>query len=110
MKPDRLTSPGKRQRRINVKPSAFAAVTPLSEFLVPPSDPKGRTVTTHVAVPPAFLRLAEIVLHSDSLPFKSHQDVFRWCIQQCLGHLVSMTHNTDLKTEWSLMKSWCDIM
>lgn len=106
MRSDRLIRPGQRKPKASAKPSAASASYPLSDFIVPPSDAKGRSVATSIALPPAMRRVSSVVLQKNNLPFETEQDVLRWCINQGLEKLVRLVADKDVTSEYSALSNW----
>jgi hypothetical protein len=97
--------PSKRTRHIDIKPSAATAEYPIKDFLVPTSDPHGRTVTLSTTTAPAARRVASIILTKRLFGFQNEQDVWRWCIDNGLNVLERKAKDKDVTSEISVMNA-----
>lgn len=109
MKSDRVIRPGKRKPSVSTRPSQAGAEIPLHEYIVPPSDGKGRSVSITVSMPPSFRRMSSRLVSLKTLPFETEQDVMRWAVRYGLRYLVEHTEDKQLTTEFNQLMSWSAI-
>lgn len=110
MRRDRLLRPSKRRQHASVRPSAAESLFPLSDFLVPPSDVKGRSSSFSISVPPQVKRIASIIVQSGKFPFKTDNDVGRWALHKGIGELVKLADDPDVTGQYKQMTSWIRTM
>lgn len=61
-----------------------------SDFIVAPSDSKGVSYRLYCRVAPDLERAVEEVLASNRFPFRTLQDILRWCIREGVRKLDQM--------------------
>lgn len=106
MRSDRVIRPGRRKQPVSARPSRAGSAHPLHDFIIPPSDARGRTASITVSLQPAMQRMASVIVEKKSLPFETQNDVWRWCVHQGLGLLSKIVEDKDVTSEYSAIASW----
>lgn len=83
-----------------MRPSHAEVAIPLSDYIVPPADARGQTLSISVSVPPTMRRLASVIRQNESLPFRTEQDVMRWAIHHGLGVLIEKVKDKIVTAEY----------
>lgn len=109
MRGDRVIRPGKRKETVSPRPSNAGAAFPISEFIIPPSDARGRSASISASLPPAMQRLASIIVEKRELPFETQGDVWRWCIHHGLAKLADMIDDKEIIGEWATIQNWVKV-
>lgn len=78
----------------------------MHDYIVPPSDSKGRSSNMSVTVPPAMQRLASIIIQTGTLPFMTVNDVARWCFYHGLIRLEAMSKDENVTGAFSQLALW----
>jgi hypothetical protein len=60
------------------------------EFIVPAYDLDGRYITLSLRVPPLLSQVLREIVESRSFPFRTEDDVVRWCVHHGINALESM--------------------
>jgi hypothetical protein len=82
---------------------------PIGEYIIPPSDARGRHVNFSVSCPPEMRRIASVLLQSHKFPFETESDVLRWCVYFGLQTLTARSKDKDVGHELSQLDSWLRI-
>lgn len=106
MRSDRVIRPGRRKGTASSRPSHAGSAFPISDFIIPPSDARGRSASVSVSVPPAMQRLGSIINERNKLPFETLQDIWRWCIHHGLEKLAKLVDDEEVTGEWSTIQNW----
>lgn len=67
--------------------------------MVPPSDAHGRTASLNLSVSPQVSRIASMIIQLEKLPFKTVQDLARWCLQYGITELSKRAANEEITAE-----------
>lgn len=106
MRRDRVIRPGRRKPRVSARPSAASVEFPLADYIIPPSDAKGRSSSTSISLPPAVVRAASAIIERKTLPFETQQDIFRFAIFHGLQALIKMEQDEQITGDWAQIMNW----